>query len=306
MSYRVAIGPSSFAEEDKTPRTLLEAAGVEVIPNPYGRRLDEAEIIALLNNVDGLIAGLEPLNRRVLASAPRLKALARVGVGMSNVDLAAAKELGIKVSNTPEGPTESVAEMTLAALLALARQLIPSNTALHAGKWLKIIGFGLCGIRVLLIGYGRIGRRVGQLLHFMGAEVLVDDPYIETDSLEGWEQKVSLEEGLRSAQVISLHAAGSKELLGTEEFKKMTEGVILLNSARGELVNEDALIQALDSGKVGAAWFDAFWKEPYQGRLTGYEQVLLTPHAGTYTRQCRLSMEVSAVRNLLRDLGITA
>ena len=120
MSLRVAIGPSSFAEEDSTPLRLLEAAGVEVVPNRWKRRLTEAEIIEHLQDVDGLIAGLEPLNRKVLQSArPRLRALARVGIGMANVDQDAARELGIRVSSTPDGPTEAVAEMTLAALLGV-------------------------------------------------------------------------------------------------------------------------------------------------------------------------------------------
>ena len=300
--YRVAIGPSSFAAQDETPKRMLEDAGVEIVPNPFGRRLTEEEIIRQLDGVDGLIAGLEPLNRRVLASAPQLKAIARVGIGMSNVDLEAAEEYGIKVSNTPEGPTEAVAEMTVAALLALCRGLLPANAALHAGTWQKRIGLGLKGTKVLLVGYGRIGRRVGRLLRAFGAEILVTDPFLSEDSLEEGTRLVSLDEGLREAQVVSLHASGAQCLLGAREFAQMRKGVILLNSARGESVDEDALIEALDSGKVGSAWFDVFWEEPYHGCLTQYEQVLLTPHISTYTRQCRLSMEVAAVKNLLRDL----
>lgn len=305
-NYRVAIGPSSFAVQDETPRKMLEEAGVEVIPNPYGRRLTEEEIIRQLDGGDGLIAGLEPLNRRVLASAPQLKAIARVGIGMSNVDLEAAEEYGIKVSNTPEGPTEAVAEMTVAALLALCRGLLPANAALHRDRWQKQVGFSLRGTKVLLIGYGRIGRRVGHLLRTLGAEVSITDPFVDKDELEAGIHKVSLKEGLRAAEVISLHASGGQCILGPEEFAQMKEGVTLLNCARGELVDEDTLIEALESGKVGAAWSDVFWEEPYHGCLTQYEQVLLTPHISTYTRQCRLLMEVGAVENLLRDLGVSA
>jgi len=127
MPMVVAISPSSFSALDSTPLNLLESAGVEIIPNPLGRRLTEEEIISHLEGVDGLIAGLEPLNRRVLSSALQLKSIARVGIGMDNVDLEAAKELGIKVSNTPDGPTRAVAEMTLAAMLSLCRQILPSN-----------------------------------------------------------------------------------------------------------------------------------------------------------------------------------
>jgi len=307
MTLTVAIGPSSFAQENDMPRHLLESAGITVKENPYGRRLTEPEIIAHLRECDGLIAGLERLNRTVIASAvPRLKAIARVGIGVANVDFEAAHEFQVKVSNTPEGPIEAVAEMTVSALLALNRRLIPANEALHQGMWKKEIGAGLRNARILLIGYGRIGRRTAELLSAFGARILVCDPYIEAASLNDGEKLVSLEEGLPGADVISLHAAGETCILGAPEFSRMKRGVTLLNSARGNLVDETALVHALDDGTVGHAWFDALWQEPYTGPLTQYPQALLTPHIATYTRQCRLDMESTAVRNLLRDLGVSA
>lgn len=303
---RVAIGPSSFAAEDDSPLQRLRAAGCDVVPNPFGRRLTEAEIVDHLDGVDGLIAGLEPLNARVLDAASNLKAIARVGIGVDNVDFNAAAEHGIKVSNTPEGPTQAVAEMTMAALLALCRRLAPSNAALHRGEWTKLIGQGVDGARLLVVGYGRIGRRVADLARAFGADVHVFDPYIDDDALaEGLPRVTVFEGALQHADIVTLHAGGQDVILGAHQFAAMKDGALLLNSARGQLVDEDALIDALDSGKVAGAWFDAFWEEPYNGRLTAYDQVLLTPHVGTYTRQCRLSMESAAVENLLRDLGLT-
>lgn len=299
---KVAIGPSSFAAVSRKPLDILRDAGCEIVPNPFGRRLTEEEIIAHLEGVDGLIAGLEPLNRKVLKSASGLKAVARVGIGMNKVDQDAASELGIKVSNTPEGPTNAVAEMCLTALLAIGRNLIPCNEALHRKEWDKRIGFSVAGTRVLLIGYGRIGRRFGELLRFMGADLLVHDPFLDKDSLTAGEKFVSLEEGLREAEVISLHVGGAEEILGAAQFEQMQDGVVLLNSARGEVVNEQALMDALKSGKVSGAWLDVFTEEPYSGPLCDILQALLTPHLSTYSRQCRLSMETDAVTNLLRDL----
>lgn len=282
---------------------MLEAAGCIVKPNPFGRRLTESEIIAHLEGVDGLIAGLEPLNRTVLKLAqPRLKALARVGIGVTNVDFDAAREFGVAVSSTPDGPIDAVAEMTLAALLSLARRLIPTNAALHRGEWAKSIGLGLRGAKVLLIGYGRIGKRVGELLQAFGAEVFVCDPALSGEA--PGVTVVSMAEGLALADVISLHASGEDCILDPTSFERMKPGVLLLNGARGELVNESALLAALDSGKVAGVWFDAFREEPYKGPLIGYEQALLTPHVGTYTERCRLQMETEAVRNLLRDLSL--
>ncbi len=184
MGFRVAIGPSSFAGEDQTPLRMLEAAGCEVVGNPFGRRLTEDEIIAHLDGIDALIAGLEPLNAKVIESASgKLKVIARVGIGVINVDFEAAATHGVKVSNTPDGPVNAVAEMTLTALLALCRRLMPTNEALHRGEWTKSIGKGLIGAKVLLVGYGRIGRRVGELMQAFGAELSVYDPYAVAESI---------------------------------------------------------------------------------------------------------------------------
>ncbi len=304
MSHCVAIGPSSFAAKDDTPLKMLETAGCTIKPNPFKRRLTEEEIIEHLEGVDGLIAGLEPLNRKVLSSAaPRLKAVARVGIGVANVDFDAAAELGIKVTNTPDPPMRAVAEATVTALLALLRNLHRVNDALHRGEWDKSVQMGLEGLPVLLVGYGRIGRRVAHLLRAFDAEVLVSDPNISAESLLDSEELVTLEEGLSRAKAISLHASGEDEVIGAKEFKRMAKGAYLLNSARGGLVNEEALKAALDDGTLAGAWFDAFWKEPYTGPLQDYPQVLMTPHSATYTVQCRLDMETQAVTHLLNDLG---
>lgn len=304
---RVGVGASSFAQEDPTPLRLLERAGVTLVPNPHRRRMTEPEIIAYLRDerLDGLLAGLEPLNRTVLESARgRLKALARIGIGMANVDQEAAREFGIRVSSTPDGPTDAVTEATLAALLCLLRDLVPMNRALHAGEWPKGITRSLAETRVLVVGYGRIGRRVAAVLSALGAQVRICDPYLPADAATDGLERVGLEAGLAETDVVSLHASGEGVILGAAEFARMPRGVVLLNPSRGNLVDEAALAAALDEGRVGKAWLDVFWQEPYRGPLLQYPQVLMTPHAATYTRRCRLAMESEAVRNLLRDLGV--
>lgn len=302
---KIAIGPSSFAAEDEKPLQMLRNAEIEIVANPYSRRLKEDEIIAHLKDVDGLIAGLEPLNRRVLSSATKLKAIARVGIGMDNIDFNAAEEQGIKISNTPDGPTQAVAELTVACMIALCRKLPQMNKYMHQGEWNKLIGTGLQGATVLIIGYGRIGQAVGRMLQPFSPRLLLCDPVINESQLNYKEELVSLDEGLYRAQVVTLHAAGKKVILDSSAFKKMNQGAILLNSARAELVDQEALTEALVSGKLGGAWFDVFWHEPYQGDLRLLDNIMLTPHIGTYTAQCRLCMETEAVKNILRDLGLT-
>lgn len=304
MNIKVAISTSSFASINPAPLQLLEKKGLDVVPNPFGRRLTEEEIISHLHGVDGLLAGLEPLNANVFMNCSQLKAIARVGIGMENVDLDAAKQSGIQVSNTPEGPTDAVAEMTLAATLNLSRGILPANDALHLKQWDKSIGSGLKAKNILIIGYGRIGRRTAELFQAFGAHIMVCDPAVKQIDLENGEQLVKLPEGLKSADMISLHAGGNDTILTAIEFNGMKKGVTILNSARGCLIEERALINALNSGKVAFAWLDVFQEEPYFGKLTEYDQVLLTPHMSTYTIQCRKDMELAAVNNLLHDLGI--
>ncbi|MCI9276623.1 MAG: hydroxyacid dehydrogenase [Lachnospiraceae bacterium] len=293
---KIAVGASSFG--DAAPEVLewLQKKGIEVVRNPYGRKMTQEEIIEHLQGAVGLLAGLEPLNEEVFRACPELKAIARIGIGMDNVDREAAARHGIKVSNTPEGPTDAVAEMTLTALLAICHNLIPANEDVHKGIWKKRMGRSIQELKVLMVGYGAIGRRTAELLRGLGAEIMIYDKYLPEESTH------ALAEGVAAADVISLHASGKEEILSEELFARMKENVILLNSARGGLINEQALYHALKTGKVAAFWGDALWTEPYEGMLRECGNAVLTPHICTYTTQCRMSMERQAVENLLEDL----
>ena len=195
---KVAISTSSFASMDPSPINLLQAKGLEIAQNSYGRKLTEEEAIDHLQGADGLLAGLESLNNNVFRQCPQLKAVARVGIGMGNVDMAAAKKAGIKISNTPAGPTDAVAEMTLAAALTLSRNILPANIALHQKKWQKPIGLGLKDMNVLFIGYGRIGRKTAELFRVLGARIMVCDPAVRMNDLKSGEELVELKDGLIS------------------------------------------------------------------------------------------------------------
>lgn len=298
---RVLIGPSSFAEADPEPLRRLEASGVEVIPNPYRRKLTRPELLALLaGDVRGLIAGLEPLDREVLASS-RLVVISRVGAGVSNVDLDAARELGIAVHSTPDGPTAAVAELTLGAMLALLRMIPRMDRALKEGNWEKRIGSQLEGRTVAIIGFGRIGHRVVELLRPFRVRLVVVDPLL-TAPPEADITLLPLERALPIADVVTLHASGDACLLGEAELAGIKRGAYLLNAARGGIVDEEALCRALADGRLAGAWLDVFADEPYGGRLRELENVILTPHVGSYTAEGRRRMELEAVDNLLAVL----
>ena len=294
---KVLIGPSTFAQVDDTPLTRLSDAGYEIIENPYKRRLTKPELLELLGRaVTGLIAGLEPLDREVLEKS-KLKVISRCGSGLSSVDLKAATELGIKVYSTPDAPREAVAELTLGAMLGLLRMIPEMDRNMHRGKWSKKIGTQIAGKTVAIIGFGRIGRRVASLLLPFNVKIIVVDPHVRKNT-EGVEI-APLDKALKVADIITVHSAGEEEIIGKDEFKLIKQGVFLLNAARGRSVDEKSLIQALEEGKIRGAWLDTFESEPYSGPLTKYPQVILTPHAGSYTLECRRSMEMEAVNNLI-------
>ncbi len=296
-SIKVLTSTSAFASADSDPLDLLKSQGIEVILNPFKRKLTKAETSALLTpDVRGLIAGLETLDEAVMKSSA-LKVISRVGAGISNVDLDAARRLGIRVFSTPDAPTSAVAELTLGAMLSLLRHISGADRDLHEGRWQKTLGGQLEGKTVAVIGYGRIGRRVAELVKAFKAKVICVDPLMKV--LAGDVQLLSLEQALVVADIVTVHVNGEREIIGAGQFDLMKRGVLILNAARGGVVNEQSLMGALDDGKVAGAWLDTFVDEPYQGPLVKYPQVLLTPHVGSLTAECRKQMEMEAVENLL-------
>lgn len=294
---KVLLGPSTFGAVDPAPLHRLKEAGYEVIDNPYKRTLSKDELMKLLaGGVQGLIAGLEPLDAEVLKKT-RLKVISRCGAGMSNVDLEAAKRLNIEVCCTPDAPTQAVAELTLGAMLGLLRMIPRMNQALHNGRWEKQIGRQLDGKTVVIIGFGRIGQKVASLLAPFNVKIIAVDPLTST-SFQSVEY-LPLERALPKADVVTIHCDGEKQVLGAKEFALLKDGVFLLNAARGEVIDEQVLIECLDKGKVAGAWIDTFSEEPYHGPLIKYPQVILTPHAGSYTLETRKTMELKAVNNLI-------
>ncbi|MDP3791520.1 MAG: phosphoglycerate dehydrogenase [Candidatus Omnitrophota bacterium] len=297
---KILISTSSFAATDTEPLDMLKNAGCEVMDNPYKRRLTKPELLGLLSKgITGLIAGLEILDKEIMSKS-RLKVISRCGSGMSNVDLAAAEELGITVCSTPDAPVNSVAELTLAAILSLIRAVPFMDNELHKGRWAKRIGFLLEGKTVVIVGFGRIGRRLSQLLIPFRVRVLVVDPLIKNSDANV--TTLSLEKALSEADIISIHSSGNNCIIGKNELRKIKKGAFILNAARGGAVNEDALVKALEEKRIAGAWLDVFEEEPYAGPLIKYPQVMLTPHVGSYTVECRKRMEMEAVKNLIEAL----
>ena len=298
---RIAITTSSFDVGGSDVIGNLEKRGVEIIVNPYGRRLTSEEAIDLLQGVTGVIAGVEPLTSKVLAACPNLRVISRCGVGLDNVDTDAAARQGILVKTTPEAPAGAVAELTISLVLALLRRIVEADRIIRAGEWKPLMGRMVSECTVGIIGYGRVGRRVAELLTAFGANVLVSDPAVRTTDY----MQVSLSDLLDASDVVTLHLSLSdktRNLIGRSEISMMKRGALLINASRGGLVDEDALYDALVSGDLGGVALDVYASEPYSGSLTALPQVVLTAHMGSYALSARRKMETESAENLVASL----
>lgn len=308
MANLILQALSTFAEHGDEPLRLLEQSGVPIVLNTLGRRLGREEIVALGREATGVIAGVEPYDRWVLERMPRLKCISRCGVGLDNIDLAVAKERGIAIRNTPEVVIQPVVELTVAMIFALLRRLVLHTERLKRREWKKTAGENLVGKTVGVLGLGSIGRRVAETLALLGARVQGADvrPDPEWAGRQGV-RIVSADELLGQSEILTLHVsvlADHPFVLDRQRIARLPHGAYVVNVARGGLVDDQALAEAILSGRVAGAALDVYPREPYAGPLCDLDNVVLSPHAATLTRQTRLRMETEAVQNLLAALGV--
>lgn len=296
----IAISTTSFAEYDKAPLELLESSGYKALLNPHGRKIKPEELIELAKDAIGLIAGTELINKNIISKLPSLRVISRCGAGLENVDIKAAKRFNIKVVNTPDASTLAVAELTVGLILNLLRKINKMDSAIRSGKWQKLMGNLLLNKKIGIIGLGKIGNKVAELLKPFGCEIAYTDPNIKTVA-RGF-KNMSKGELLRWADIISVHASSADKILGEKEFKILKKGAWIINVSRGETVEEAVLFKALKENKISGAAIDVFVEEPYFGKLKELDNVILTPHIGSYAKEARIGMELEAVKNLIKAL----
>ncbi len=304
--HNIFISTVPFGQIDPySVEILKKEPNCELVINPLGRKLTEDEMAEILKDYDILIAGTEPLTAKVMNSSPSLKLISRVGIGLDNVDLLHARKLGIKVSYTPDAPSPAAAELAMGHILNTCRGISLADRKLRDGIWQRIMGRRLSNQVVGIIGTGRIGSRVLKYLQgFSPVRIIVNDIRPDHNLYDLFHAElVSKETIYRESDIITLHVPLTPQtspLIARKELELMKPNVYLINTARGGIIDEKDLFDALANKRIGAAAIDVFCTEPYGGELSTLDNCYLTCHMGSCTIDCRFEMEKLAAEEALR------
>lgn len=306
---KVLITPRSFGKTDPAAFNMLRSAGIEIVRNPTGSILSAEQMMALLADCDGVILGVDPLNEEVLSKSPGLKAVAKYGVGMDNIDLKACQARGIRVSKTVGANAEAVADYAFALMLALARQILPIDAMCRQDDWHKLTTVDVYGRTLGLFGFGAIGRGVarraaGFNMTILAFDVCWDEDYAAANHII----RATPDDICRQADFISLHLPLLPEtahLIDEHRIALMKPTAILVNTARGGLIDEPALLRALSEKRLYGAGLDVFETEPPADKSWyTLPNVILGSHCAASTVGATDQMSLMAARNLLDDLTL--
>jgi D-3-phosphoglycerate dehydrogenase len=301
---KVLIAPATLANVVGGYLEALRGAGLELVFSPFSAQMVESELLPTLKGVSASLAGSEPYTRKVLEANPQLRVIARAGVGYDAVDLAAATERGIAVCITPGTNQDAVAEHAFALMLALVKNLVPQHHGTVAGRWPRQSNLPLRGRTLGIAGLGRIGKAVAERGAVFKMPLLAYEPYPDQDFVRRYNVTlVPFERLLAESDFLSLHlplTAESKHLIRKESLARMKPTAFLVNTARGGLVCEADLYEALRAGRLAGAGLDVFEQEPPGASpLFGMEQVVVTPHAAGVDVQSRDDMALSAAQAIV-------
>lgn len=305
---RVLLTGHTFRRTASAHEEALVAAGCEVIPSPFVRPASASELIALLDGVDAVLASTDHFTREVFEAAPRLKIVARWGVGFDAIDTEAAADHGVWITTTPGTNEHSVADCTLAMVLALARDLVGHVASTRAGLWQREVGSELLEETLGIIGFGRIGRQVALRAQPFGMRILAYDPIMPEAAIRaGGAEPASLERLMRESDYVTLHAPSmpeTRDLINRTTLSWCKPTAFVVNTARGDLVNEDDLAAALRDGTIAGAALDVFKVEPAaaDSPFRSLANVVPMPHVAGITRQSAERMSAACVDNILAVL----
>ena len=302
---KLFVSTHPFSSTSKIPMQLIKDNGIELSVNEHGRKNSSEELAVDIKDAEVLIAGTEKITEEVLKNALNLKLISRVGIGLDGIDFDLCKQYGVRVAYTPDAPTMAVAELCVGMILDLARKITETNNHLKRDTlWQRHMGTLLYGKTIGIFGMGRIGKSLIHLLSTFNMKFLVHDiaPDLAFGRLYNVEF-VSKEELLSQSQIVSINLplkADTLNYIAKKELASMQKDAILINTARGGIVNEEDLYETLKDQTIAAAAVDVFEQEPYIGNLRELENCLLTCHMGASTIDSRTDMEVQALEEAIR------
>jgi len=306
---KILITPRSFGKTDKSVFELFEKTGYHVVLNPYGQILTKEQMIENVRDVVGIIVGVDPLDRDVIDAAPSLKAIAKYGVGTDNIDVEYAKSKGITVSITAGANTNAVADYTFALMLAVARKITLINDMCHQKKWSKIMGFEAYGKNLGILGLGAIGKAVAKRASGFDMKVFAYDICWDNNYAEKYNITYATpQEIFETCDFISLHlpiTEDTRYIVNEKTLSLMKPNSILINTARGGLVDENALISALKNGTIAGAGLDIFSHEPPEDEeFYKLDNLIMSSHSAASTYEASVNMSYLSAKNLLNDLSL--
>jgi len=301
---KVFVSTHPFGATSDIPMKLIKENGIELRVNEHGRKITSQELAQDIKDAEVLVAGTEKITKEVFKNAPNLKLISRVGIGLDGVDFELCKKYGVRVAYTPDAPTMAVAELCVGLILDLARKISNTDKAIKNGIWHRYMGMLLYGKTVGVLGMGRIGKSLIHLLSSFNVKFKVYDikPDIAFGRLYNVEF-VTKEELLKSSDIVSVNVPlknDTKDYITLKELKLMKNSAILINTARGGIVNENDLYIALKEDIIAGAAVDVFEEEPYKGKLVELDNIILTCHMGASTIDSRTDMEVQAIQEAIR------
>jgi len=303
---KVLITANSFASCDDAPARRLEEAGFEITRNPYGRLLTEDELIELCHDKDAVILSTDSFTKRVIENCPGLKVVSRYGVGVDNVDREALRRAGIPLEITKNANSDSVADHAIGLMLALTHHISVCSELYRKGEFKKLRGRDLAGSTVGIIGLGAVGKRVAErVVGGFGCRVLANDVFYDETFIDRYEIiTTDVDTIFRESDYVSLHLPSLSEYKGfvnREKLQLMKPDAVLINTARSELVDKDALLSALKEGRLGGYGADVSYREPYVDReFCAFDNVVITPHNAAVTVEAINKMSMISVDNVLK------
>jgi len=305
---KIFIATTTYCKHSLEPLNLLKSHGFHVDTNEKGRKLTDDEISDTVSQYDGIIAGTESYSENILNHSKQLKVISRLGTGVDNIDLKVADRMGINVFNTKTSPALGVAELALGLILDLNRNISSHNSDLKNGIWEKRMGSLISGKTLGIVGLGTIGKELVNITKGFGLKYLAHDIKIDFEFSDLHQiEYCTLEEVFTKSDIISIHTSLTKEnqnLIDFNLLKMMKPDSILINTSRGEIINENDLIKALKQKRIAGAGLDVFSTEPYRGKLLEFDNIVATPHIAGYTKEIRSIMELEAAKNLIKGLGV--